>query len=370
MDNLKGLNEQQKQAVLHTNGALLIIAGAGAGKTKTLTHRIVNLIESGIAPNKILAITFTNKAAKEMRDRAESLIKKSGIVAGVDTFYNKPFVSTFHSLGVRILREKGEHINIPKHFTILDQGDTMAATREAIKTQDLDPKQYEPRKIHYIISKQKNDLISLESFAASGGNNYFHKAVVSIWQKYESLLAERKALDFDDLIQKPVLLLQKEKTIQKYYQNKWTHIHIDEYQDTNTAQYELSQLLVSTEQNICVVGDVDQNIYGWRGADIKNLLNFEKDYLGTTTILLEQNYRSTQNILGAANQIIKKNKLRIEKNLFTKKPEGEKISFFDALDEGDEARFIAREAHNLIKDGISPSDIAVLYTGNVICGAV
>ncbi|MCK5591856.1 MAG: UvrD-helicase domain-containing protein, partial [Candidatus Pacebacteria bacterium] len=152
--------------------------------------------------------------------------------------------------------------------------------------------------------------------------------------------------------------------IQKYYQNKWTHIHIDEYQDTNTAQYELSQLLVSTEQNICVVGDVDQNIYGWRGADIKNLLNFEKDYLGTTTILLEQNYRSTQNILGAANQIIKKNKLRIEKNLFTKKPEGEKISFFDALDEGDEARFIAREAHNLIKDGISPSDIAVLYRAN------
>ena len=189
MDNLKGLNEQQKQAVLHTNGALLIIAGAGAGKTKTLTHRIVNLIESGIAPNKILAITFTNKAAKEMRDRTESLIKKSGVVAEIDTFYNKPFVSTFHSLGVRILREKGEHINIPKHFTILDQGDTMAATREAIKTQDLDPKQYEPRKIHYIISKQKNDLISLESFAASGGNNYFHKAVVSIWQKYESLLA-------------------------------------------------------------------------------------------------------------------------------------------------------------------------------------
>ncbi len=364
MDNLKGLNKQQKKAVLHQSGALLIIAGAGAGKTKTITHRIVHLIESGVEPNKILAITFTNKAAKEMRDRAESLIKKSGVVAGVDFFYNKPFVSTFHSLGVRILREKGEHINIPKHFTILDQRDTLATTKEAVKIRDLDPKQYEPRKIHYLISKQKNNLVSLNDFAISGGNNYFHKAVVSVWQKYEELLAERKALDFDDLIQKPVLLLRKEKGVQKYYQNKWTHIHIDEYQDTNTAQYELSQLLVSTEQNICVVGDVDQNIYGWRGADIKNLLNFEKDYPKTTTILLEQNYRSTQNILGVANQIIKKNELRIEKNLFTKKEEGEKISFFDALDEGDEARFIARETRNLIKDGISPSNIAILYRAN------
>ena len=364
MDNLKGLNDQQKQAVLHTDGALLIVAGAGAGKTKTLTHRIVHLIESGVKPNKILAITFTNKAAKEMRDRVSSLIKKSGVVHGEGAFYNKPFVSTFHSLGVHILREKGELINIPKHFTILDQGDTLAITREVIKTQNLDPKQYEPRKIHYIISKQKNDLVSLDDFAKSGGNNYFHKIVVSVWEKYETLLTERKALDFDDLIQKPVLLLQKEKDIRKYYQNKWTHLHIDEYQDTNTAQYELSQLLVDVEQNICVVGDVDQNIYGWRGADIKNLLNFEKDYPKTTTILLEQNYRSTQNILGAANQIIKKNELRVEKNLFTKKGEGEKISFFDAFNEGDEARFIARESLNLIREGVSPSDIAVLYRAN------
>ena len=364
MDNTKGLNDQQKQAVLHKDGALLIIAGAGAGKTKTLTHRIVNLIESGVEPSKILAITFTNKAAKEMRDRVSTLIKKSGVVHGEESFYNKPFVSTFHSLGVHILREKGKHIGVPKHFTILDQTETLATIKEAIKSQNLDPKQYEPRKIHYIISKQKNDLVSLENFAENAGNNFFHKIVVSVWQKYEALLAERKGLDFDDLIQKPVHLLQNEKEIQKYYQNKWTHLHIDEYQDTNTAQYELSQLLVSTEKNICVVGDVDQNIYGWRGADIKNLLNFEKDYPATTTVLLEQNYRSTQNILGAANQIIKKNELRVEKNLFTKKGEGEKISFFDAFNEGDEARFIARESLNLIKEGVSPSDIAVLYRAN------
>ena len=364
MDNIKGLNEQQKQAVLHTDGALLIVAGAGAGKTKTITHRIVHLIETGVVPNEILAITFTNKAAKEMRDRVSSLIKKSGAVAGADTFYNKPFVSTFHSLGVHILREKGEHIDVPKNFTILDQTETLATIKEAIKAQNLDPKQHEPRKIHYIISKQKNDLISLRDFTEKASDNYFNKVIALVWKKYEVLLTERKGLDFDDLIQKPVRLLQKEKEVQKYYQNKWTHLHIDEYQDTNTAQYELSQLLVSTEQNICVVGDVDQNIYGWRGADIKNLLNFEKDYPNTTTILLEQNYRSTQNILGAANQIIKKNELRVEKNLFTKKQEGEKISFFDALNERDEARFIAREARNLIKEGVPPSDIAVLYRAN------
>ena len=364
MDNLKGLNEQQKKAVLHTDGALLIVAGAGAGKTKTITHRIVHLIESGVEPNKILAITFTNKASKEMRDRVGSLIKKSGVVAGADTFYNKPFVSTFHSLGVHILREKGEHLGIPRHFTILDQTETLATTKEAVKSLGLDPKQHEPRKIHRIISKQKNDLVSLDDFAENAGNNFFHKIVVSVWKKYEVLLTERKGLDFDDLIQKPVRLLQKEKDIQKYYQNKWTHLHIDEYQDTNAAQYELSRLLVNKKQNICVVGDVDQNIYGWRGADIKNLLNFEKDYSETTTILLEQNYRSTQNILGAANQIIKKNELRVEKNLFTKKGEGEKISYFDAFDEGDEARFIARESLNLIKEGISPSNIAVLYRAN------
>jgi len=364
MNNIEGLNEQQKKAVLHTEGALLIVAGAGAGKTKTITHRIVHLIESGVEPNKILAITFTNKAAKEMRDRVSSLIKESGVIHGDEAFFNRPFVSTFHSLGVHILREKGKYIGVPKNFTILDQTDTLATLKEAIKIQDFDPKTYEPRKIHHIISKQKNDLVSLENFIENAGDNYFSRTLISIWRKYEELLKERKSLDFDDLIQKSVFLLRKEKEVQQYYQSKWTHIHIDEYQDTNSAQYELSRLLVDEKQNICVVGDVDQNIYGWRGADIKNLLNFERDYRETTTVLLEQNYRSTQTILSAANQVIRKNELRVEKNLFTKKGEGDKISFFDAYNEGDEARFIAREALNLIKEGVSPSEIAVLYRAN------
>lgn len=364
MNNIEGLNEQQKEAVLHTEGALLIVAGAGAGKTKTITHRIVHLIESGVEPNKILAITFTNKAAKEMRDRVGSLIKESGVVHGEEAFFNRPFVSTFHSLGVHILRENGKHIGVAKNFTILDQTDTLATLKEAIQTQNFDPKTYEPRKIHHIISKQKNDLVSLEKFIENSGDNYFSRTLISIWRKYEELLKERKSLDFDDLIQKSVFLLKKEKEVQEYYQNKWTHIHIDEYQDTNSAQYELSRLLVGEKQNICVVGDVDQNIYGWRGADIKNLLNFEKDYQETTTVLLEQNYRSTQTILSAANQVIRKNELRVEKNLFTKRGEGDKISFFDAYNEGDEARFIAREALNLIKEGVSPSEIAVLYRAN------
>ena len=363
-DELNNLNEKQKQATLLTEGPLLIVAGAGAGKTKTLTHRIAHIIEKGVTPSKILAITFTNKAAKEMRDRVEALIKEKNVVYGGESYFNKPFVSTFHALGAYILREKGKHIDIPRHFTIFDQTETLATVKDSLKAKNFDPKQYEPRKIHHIISKQKNDLTSLDDFLESAGNNFFYKIVATVWQKYEELLTERKALDFDDLILKSVLLLQKEKSAREHYLNKWEYIHIDEYQDTNKAQYALSRLLVGENQNICVVGDVDQNIYGWRGADIKNLLSFEKDYNKTTTVFLEQNYRSTQTILTAANQVIKKNELRVEKNLFTKNKEGEAITVFDAFDEGDEARFVAREAQNLIRDGKNPSDIAILYRAN------
>lgn len=363
-NDLNSLNAKQKQAALLTDGPLLIVAGAGAGKTKTLTHRIAHIIEKGVASSKILAITFTNKAAKEMRDRVEVLIKENNTVCGEDSYFNKPFVSTFHALGAHILREKGKLIGIPRHFTIFDQTETTALIKEALKAKNFDPKQYEPRKIHHIISKQKNNLISLDDFLASAGDNFFHKIIVAVWQKYEELLAERKALDFDDLILKSVLLLRKEKDAREHYLNKWEYIHIDEYQDTNKAQYELSRLLVGKNQNICVVGDVDQNIYGWRGADIRNLLSFEKDYPKTTSVFLEQNYRSTQTILTAANQVIKKNDLRVEKNLFTKNKEGELITVFDAFDAGDEARFIARETQNLIKEGKNPSDIAILYRAN------
>ncbi|MCK5027034.1 MAG: UvrD-helicase domain-containing protein, partial [Candidatus Pacebacteria bacterium] len=364
MDILKGLNEKQKEAAIHKEGALLIVAGAGAGKTKTLAHRMVQIIKEGTAPQNILAITFTNKAAKEMRDRVESLLDASGIIRGPEKYFDKPFVSTFHSLGVHILRENGKHINIPKHFTILDQSNTLSTTKEAIKQNGLDPKQFEPRKIHNIISKQKNELITLADFSESAGENYFHKIVAEIWEKYDKMLTERKALDFDDLIQKTVQLLQDKKELCKIYQNRWKYIHIDEYQDTNKAQYKLSKLLTDENKNICVVGDVDQNIYSWRGANIKNLLSFEKDYPDATTILLEQNYRSTQTILNVANQIIKKNKVRVDKNLFTKNKEGDKIALFDAFDEGDEARFVAHESKTLIDSGVEPNNIAVLYRAN------
>jgi DNA helicase-2/ATP-dependent DNA helicase PcrA len=363
MDILSGLNEQQRQAAQHIDGPLLIVAGAGAGKTKTLTHRIAHLVQSGVAPQNILAITFTNKAAAEMRDRVEKMLGEQTPSHATERLFFKPFVSTFHSLGVHILRESGTHVGIPRNFTILDQTDTLAVTKEAIKASDFDPKQYEPRKIHNIISAQKNELTTLDDFR-NAASNYFHDIVAEVWAKYEKMLRERKALDFDDLIQKTVLLLQNHESVRHHYQGVWKYVHIDEYQDTNKAQYELSRLLVDSHKNICVVGDTDQNIYSWRGANIKNMLNFERDYPDATTILLEQNYRSTQTILAAANQVIKKNQYRVEKTLFTKNTKGEQIAFFDAFDEEDEASFVARESKNLIREGVSPSDIAVLYRAN------
>lgn len=364
MDIFSGLNDKQKEAVTHKDGPLLIVAGAGAGKTKTITHRMVNLVQSGVAPNEILAVTFTNKAAREMRDRVISLLDESGLVRGPEKLFDKPFISTFHSLGVHILRENGKHIGLPKNFTILDQNDTLAITKEAVRNRDLDPKLFEPRKIHRIISTQKNNMTSLQDLTETASGNYFQQVVVNVWREYERILTEQKALDFDDLIQKTVLLLQNHLEVRTYYQNKWKYIHIDEYQDTNAVQYELTKLLASTHQNLCVVGDVDQNIYGWRGADIKNMMRFEKDYKGVTVVLMEQNYRSTKTILAAANQIIKKNVYRLEKNLFTENKEGDCISLFDAMDEENEADFVAREAKDIIKNGAQPSDVAILYRAN------
>lgn len=364
MDIFEGLNNKQAEAVKHIDGPLLIVAGAGAGKTKTLTHRIVHLVHQGVAPHSILAVTFTNKAAREMRDRVVLLLDKSGIVRGPEHFIDKPMVCTFHSLGVHILRENGKHIGVPKNFTILDQTDVLAVTKEAIKLRDLDPKQFEPRKIHNIISTQKNNLTSLADLSESSSGNYFQNIVIDVWRTYDRLLVERKALDFDDLIQKTVVLLRNHQDIREHYQTLWKYVHVDEYQDTNTAQYELTRLLAESHKNICVVGDVDQNIYSWRGANMKNMLNFERDYQGTTTVLLEQNYRSTQTILNAANQVIKKNVYRVPKNLFTENKEGEQIAVFDALDEENEASFVARESKTLIESGVQPSDIAVLYRAN------
>jgi len=364
MDYLDELNPAQKEAAIHKDGPLLIIAGAGTGKTKTLTHRIIHLIKNGVAPENILAITFTNKEAKEMKERVRSMLETDPTFQLDARGFGLPFLSTFHSLGVYILKESGKHIDIPRHFTILDKNGSLSVVKAVVKAEGLDPKQFPPERMLWTISRQKGDLITAEEYASKAGNQYFPRILSSIWLAYEKELAKQKALDFDDLILKPVLLLQKNEAVREYYQNKWQYIHIDEYQDTNTSQYELTTMLVGHKKNVCAVGDGDQCIYSWRGADFKNILNFEKDYSGAKIVKLEQNYRSTQTILAAANDIIKKNKIRKEKKLFTKKTESEKIALFEAIDEGDEALFVARKAAELINEKIAPKDIAVLYRAN------
>ena len=342
MDHLKGLNNAQREATIHKNGPILIVAGAGAGKTKTITHRIVNLIKEGVPPEKILAVTFTNKAAKEMKDRILEEIEKN---AKGQNFL--PFVSTFHSLGVYIIKENARILGLTKYFTILDDGDTTTLVKDAIKEINLNPKQYDPRRIKNIISREKGKFTELKNYTENA-SQFLEKIVAQVWNIYENKKVKENSLDFDDLLLKATKLLKENEAIRKIYQEKWEYIHIDEYQDTNEVQYLMSKLLAGEKKNICVVGDADQNIYSWRGANLKNILNFEKDYPGAKIILLEENYRSTQNILEAANEIIKKNIYRPDKNLFTKNKTGEKISLYEALDEGDEADHVATKILELL----------------------
>jgi DNA helicase-2/ATP-dependent DNA helicase PcrA len=362
MDYLEVLNDKQKEAVLYIEGPLLIVAGAGAGKTKTITHRIIHLIHQGINPESILAVTFTNKAAKEMRERVMGLLEKP--INGNQTYPidGTPFISTFHSLGVRIIKENAHLIGLTKHFAIADEHDALVIIKDAMKRADIDPKQYEPRKIKSIISKAKGDFITSDTYSANA-SSAMQTIVARIWRDYEKTLKEEKALDFDDLLLETVLILKKYPEIKHSYQERWKYIHIDEYQDTNEVQYELVKLLVDKEENICVVGDTDQNIYSWRGANIKNMLNFEKDYPNTKIIMLEQNYRSTKNIIEAANNVIKKNQYRVDKTLFTDNKTGEVISVHEAYDEVYEADFVASTIDEILRDN-SPEDIAVLYRAN------
>ena len=332
----------------------MVLAGAGAGKTKTITERIRHLIETGTAPSAILAVTFTNKAAKEMRERIGQGLSSSG----------RPFVSTFHSLGVYILREQLEQAGIKRHFTIFDRDDSKKAVREALLTLGLDPKTHDPARLLGIISKEKGKGIGAEDYGGRGEYGYFSNVVEQVWPSYEKILLRDNALDFDDLLVKTMNLLNDNRAVREFYQNIWEYIHIDEYQDTNRVQYEISKMLVGKNKNICVVGDIDQNIYSWRGADIKNILDFEKDYPDAQVITLEENYRSTKTILEAANAVIEKNKIRLKKNLFTTNAEGEKIGLFGGGDEVGEAEFIADKAAELIKKGTSPGEIAVLYRAN------
>lgn len=375
-EHLDGLNDRQKTAALHTEGPLLVVAGAGAGKTKTITHRVINLIKKGVPGDKILAVTFTNKAAKEMRDRITSEMSKV-------TFDTMPFVSTFHSLGVHIIKENARTLGLNRYFSILDEDDSKTLIKEALKDLGEDPKQYPPGQIRAIISKKKGDFVTLEGYQEQIRGS-FEGVVAKVWELYEEKKRKEGALDFDDLLLKTVKLLRENEGIKKRYQEKWQYIHIDEYQDTNEVQYLMSRLLAEGHKNICAVGDADQNIYSWRGANLRNILNFEKDYPGTKIVMLEENYRSTQNILEAANTVIKKNKFRPEKNLFTRNKTGEKISLYEALDELDEAEFAAAKILELTDSSVREkfsqvlgssqeaqpdhsktfSDFAVLYRAN------
>ena len=359
MQYLESLNDKQKEAVLYTDGPLLIVAGAGAGKTKTITHRIIHLIHQGVSPENILAVTFTNKAAKEMRDRVHMLLGQQihGAQGGAS-----PFISTFHALGVHIIKENAHLIGLTKHFAIADEHDALVIIKDAMKARGIDPKQHEPRKIKSVISRSKGDFITSASFSQNA-QSAFQSIVAVIWQDYEKALKQEKALDFDDLLLETVLILKKYPEVKNVYQQRWKYIHIDEYQDTNEVQYELTKLLVGKDDNICVVGDTDQNIYSWRGANIKNMLHFEKDYPETKVILLEQNYRSTGNIIEAANAVIEKNQYRMAKTLFTKKDIGQSITVYESYDEVDEAEYVASKIDELLRDN-DPENVAVLYRAN------
>jgi DNA helicase II / ATP-dependent DNA helicase PcrA len=359
---LEGLNSKQKEAVLHTSGPLLILAGAGSGKTRVITHRIVHIIHLGVAPHEILAVTFTNKAAKEMKERVLALIKKYPPAdrAAIDSL---PLVTTFHSLGVRLLREFHDYLGLPRHFTIYDRSDSLRAMKQAVEKANYDPKEFEPKKILSKISKAKGDAISPAEYKLSA-SSFPDQVAANVWEHYEAILQAEHALDFDDLLIKTLSLIKNHPPVREKLQARFRYIHVDEYQDTNAVQFSLAKLIAGETRNICVVGDIDQNIYSWRGADIKNVLQFEREFTGAKTILLEENYRSTKTIIAASNEVIEKNRNRIPKEVFTSNEEGEKITLYAAMTGQDEAEYIALTSKKLIEDGNSPADIAVLYRTN------
>lgn len=362
MSHLDTLNDAQREAALHTEGPLLVLAGAGSGKTRVITHRIIHLIEQGVAPHNILAVTFTNKSAKEMRERVFALVAKHAPTerAGHDSL---PTVTTFHSLGVRLLRENHESLGLKRHFVIYDRSDSNKAIKAGLEKAGYDTKQFEPRKMLSIISKAKGDALSRADFKDSA-RSFPERVAAEVWEHYDALLKKEHALDFDDLLAKTLHMLKSNPPILAQYRARFQYVHIDEYQDTNRVQYEIARLIVGERANLCVVGDVDQNIYSWRGADISNILQFERHFPSAKTVFLEENYRSTKTIIAASNDVIEKNVNRPPKNVFTNNAEGEKISLYTAMNGSDEAEHVAMTAKTLIKDGASPSSIAVLYRTN------
>ena len=348
------LNDKQLEAVNHKEGPCLVLAGAGSGKTRVLTERIIKLIDDGVSPYNILAITFTNKAAREMKNRVEA---KLGNIS------DSIFIGTFHSFGLRVLRENYREVGLNSNITILDQDDTKALIKRILKEENLDPKDYDLKHIISRISSSKNDGVTPSEY-----NRLFlredDKVIARVYEKYLNLLKENNSVDFDDLLLKPVELFKKNKEILGHYQERFKYILVDEYQDTNSIQYELCKMLSKKYNNIFVVGDANQSIYSWRNADYRNILNFERDYKDTHVILLEENYRSTNNILKAANSVIKNNNEGKKLNLWTSSGDGDKVDYIRVDDEIKEAQFVVDKITDLVNLGYKYSDFAVLYRTN------
>ena len=352
MDILSTLNSRQKAAVLHGDGPLLVVAGAGSGKTRVLTYRIAHLISArGVPPYFILAVTFTNKAAKEMKERVARLVGPLG---------EQVWVATFHSTCVQILRREANKVGYERNFLIFDTADQLSVVKEAIKELDLDTRRIEPRAALNAISGAKNELMSPEEYSQQAGD-FWDKTIARIYGKYQRKLVAANAMDFDDLIMATVRLFRTQPEVLGWYQERFRYILVDEYQDTNHAQYVLINLLASKYRNLCVVGDADQSIYRFRGADIRNILEFEQDYPDAKTIKLEQNYRSTEKILHSANEVIANNLGRKDKELWTEQAGGDPIFLYKASDERQEARFVASEIQRLKKEGKDYQDFAILY---------
>ncbi len=348
------LNEQQQEAVTTINGPLLIIAGAGSGKTRVITHRIAHMINEGVSPFNILAITFTNKAAKEMKSRINVLCEKDA---------QSIQISTFHSFGAKMLRRQIHLIGYDRSFTIIDSNDQLVIVKQILKEKNIDVKKFNPRHILSKISRLKNDGVTIDEFESFVFTPY-DELVRDVFREYSKRLMESNCVDFDDLLILPIRILKEHEDVLEFYQGRYKYILVDEYQDTNSLQSELITLLSKVHNNICVVGDEDQSIYSWRGANVQNILNFDKDYKDVKVVKLEENYRSTKNILDAANNLIKNNSIRNDKKLYTSNEEGREIDFCVASNEKEEVSTVLNQIGNLITQGETLNDIAILYRTN------
>jgi len=359
MEHTKGLNEAQKEAVCTTEGPVLVLAGAGAGKTRTIAHRIVHLVKKGVAPRHILAITFTNKAAREMRERVQALLAAHGEGNAV----RDATVLTFHALAVQLLREFAHEAGVPKYFTIADRGDSLHAVKRAMREVGIDEKELAPRMALGTISRMKADVMPLARYREEA-DDYYGRRVAEVWERYQTALRKDGVLDFDDLLFELWSLLGRNQAVRERLTERYRYLHVDEYQDTNKVQYELVRFLAGERRNLFCVGDLDQNVYSWRGSTIENILEFERTFPDAAVLRLEQNYRSTQTIVAVSNDIIKKNMRRKDKTLFTTNPEGDKLKLLVGYDEHHEADSVAAEAEALMNAGTPPHDIAVLYRAN------